>query len=197
MSMSFGSGSDRVAAFVTDEHGRILGCTREAAALLDRRPELVLCLTAWSREWHDAPGSATKLQRQLSSHDEKSRLWLEARWLSLETPIEATGGGSQPRVLVTVRESQDVKGTPGRPLHDFGFTPAERRVAAGVAAGLNLQSIAAEHELSLHTVRSHLKRIFLKTGVHTQAALVRVLLKHTERPASGQLRHPQARRAAP
>ena len=58
----------------------------------------------------------------------------------------------------------------------FGLTTAECRVAAEAAHGCTPSEIAARLGLSVQTVRSHLKRIFLKAGVHSQARLVQALL---------------------
>lgn len=57
----------------------------------------------------------------------------------------------------------------------FGLTPAEAQVAASLAAGGSLSSIAAERGVSLETVRTQLKTIYAKVGVSRQAALVRAI----------------------
>lgn len=58
----------------------------------------------------------------------------------------------------------------------YGLSPAQQRVAALVAEGLSLSEIAQRMEIKPNTARTHLDRIFEKTGVRTQTALVRVLL---------------------
>lgn len=58
----------------------------------------------------------------------------------------------------------------------YGLSPAQRRVAALVADGLTLNEIAGQMEITSNTARTHLQRIFEKTGVRNQAALVRILL---------------------
>jgi DNA-binding CsgD family transcriptional regulator len=58
----------------------------------------------------------------------------------------------------------------------YGLSPAQRRVAGLVADGLNLNEIARRMEITPNTARTHLQRVFEKTGVRNQAALVRVLL---------------------
>ena len=57
------------------------------------------------------------------------------------------------------------------PGHDFGFTERESEVAAFLAAGVSNQEIADALFISVHTVKSHLKSIFQKTGAvsRTQA----------------------------
>jgi DNA-binding CsgD family transcriptional regulator len=58
----------------------------------------------------------------------------------------------------------------------YGLSEAQTRVAAFIAEGLALPEIAARMAITPNTARTHLERIFGKTGVHTQPALVRVLL---------------------
>jgi DNA-binding CsgD family transcriptional regulator len=52
------------------------------------------------------------------------------------------------------------------------LTPAEARSVAALAAGRSPREIAIEHDISVHTVRTQLKRAMCKAGVHTQSALV-------------------------
>ncbi|HEY9010605.1 MAG TPA: helix-turn-helix transcriptional regulator [Devosia sp.] len=58
----------------------------------------------------------------------------------------------------------------------YSLSEAQKRVAALIAEGLALPEIAERRSITPHTARTHLNRIFDKTGVRTQPALVRVLL---------------------
>ncbi len=58
----------------------------------------------------------------------------------------------------------------------FGLSPSQKTVAGLVAEGLSLPEIAERMSITANTARTHLNRIYEKTGVHTQPALVRVLL---------------------
>lgn len=58
----------------------------------------------------------------------------------------------------------------------YALSPAQRKLAGLVAEGLTLSEIGERMEISANTARTHLQRIFEKTGVRSQAALVRVLL---------------------
>ena len=52
------------------------------------------------------------------------------------------------------------------PLKDDLLTPAERSVLKEIALGKTTKEIAAEKNLSFHTVNSHRKNIFRKLGVN-------------------------------
>ena len=52
------------------------------------------------------------------------------------------------------------------------LTPAEARSVSALALGRTPHQIAADHTISVHTVRSQLKRAMHKAGVHSQSALV-------------------------
>lgn len=58
----------------------------------------------------------------------------------------------------------------------FGLSPGQIQVAARIVEGLSLVDIARCDGVSVNTVRTQLRRIFEKVGVHNQPALVRVLL---------------------
>lgn len=58
----------------------------------------------------------------------------------------------------------------------YELTPAEARVAAALAEGESLEDAAELLGITRNTARTHLKRIFAKTGTNRQGALVRLLL---------------------
>ena len=57
----------------------------------------------------------------------------------------------------------------------FGLTPGEARVAAALAAGQTVESIAATRSVSVSTVRTQLRAVFDKLGVSRQPEMVRRL----------------------
>jgi DNA-binding CsgD family transcriptional regulator len=58
----------------------------------------------------------------------------------------------------------------------FDLTPAEARIARGIAAGKTVDDLAHEAHLAVGTVRQQLKSVFSKTGVSRQAELVGILV---------------------
>jgi DNA-binding CsgD family transcriptional regulator len=56
---------------------------------------------------------------------------------------------------------------------DLGISEREAEVAALLVAGYELKGIAARLNISVHTARTHVKTIFAKTGLRSQAELIR------------------------
>jgi DNA-binding CsgD family transcriptional regulator len=57
----------------------------------------------------------------------------------------------------------------------FDLTPAEARIAREVGEGMTIAQIAARSGRSVETVRTQLRMVFEKTGVHRQAQLAALL----------------------
>jgi DNA-binding CsgD family transcriptional regulator len=57
----------------------------------------------------------------------------------------------------------------------YGMTPAEQRVALLNMQGYKLDEAADRLSISRNTLRTHLKRIYVKTNTNRQSDLVRVL----------------------
>jgi DNA-binding CsgD family transcriptional regulator len=72
---------------------------------------------------------------------------------------------------------------PARPMHipaewivdAYGLTPAEARVALCAASGATIPETAHRLGLSPNTVKTHLRKIFAKTGTSRQAELARLM----------------------
>jgi DNA-binding NarL/FixJ family response regulator len=63
------------------------------------------------------------------------------------------------------------------PVHHL-LTPREAEIVALIGAGLQVKQIAAELGISISSVNTYRKRIFLKMGVTSNAALIRYALHH-------------------
>jgi DNA-binding CsgD family transcriptional regulator len=57
----------------------------------------------------------------------------------------------------------------------FDLTPAEARVARGLAAGQTVKGIAEESDTTTNTVRTHVKAVLAKTGYSRQSDVVALL----------------------
>lgn len=107
---------------------------------------------------HEAPG-------------ESQSLWLH---LSLLRPQETLGAfGTHPMVLVTLFDPLQVRAFDPFALATLlGLTPAQARVAAGLAEGHTPEEIAATAGTSVATVRSHLHKVLQRTGARGIEELV-------------------------
>jgi DNA-binding CsgD family transcriptional regulator len=57
----------------------------------------------------------------------------------------------------------------------FDLTPAEARVARGLASGQTVKAIAEQGGTSANTVRTHLRSVMTKTGYNRQSDVVALL----------------------
>jgi len=74
--------------------------------------------------------------------------------------------------------SRVMQGSGGEPaVAAFSLTTAERRVADLVAMGKSNPSVAAELNLSVNTVRAHLREVFSKLGIRHRGELTGALAK--------------------
>ncbi len=76
----------------------------------------------------------------------------------------------------------------------FSFTPAEAKLALGLAKGMPLGDVESELNIRHNTARAHLRSMFLKTDVSRQSELVH-LLANSLAPL-GRSMHQNARTAA-
>jgi DNA-binding CsgD family transcriptional regulator len=96
------------------------------------------------------------------------------------------GEGLSARVLWVLAENGGIYLVAGDPSRDvqrldaagavYGLSKAQRVVAGLLVEGMPVPEIARTMGVRPATVRTHLERMFVKTGVHNQTALVRVLL---------------------
>ena len=61
---------------------------------------------------------------------------------------------------------------PAGMLGDYGLTPRECQVAALLAKGRDIPYICEELSLSKNTVRTHMRNIYQKMGVHGKQELI-------------------------
>lgn len=126
-----------------------------------------------------------------------ARLQAAIRWAAaLSTPLVPSRGalpivmqageGIPAKVWWIIAESGRILfllGEPGQDEHRidaaaivYGLSPAQKQIAAQIVAGRSLAQIAQAMGITANTARTHLDRVFDKTGVRTQSALVGVLL---------------------
>jgi DNA-binding CsgD family transcriptional regulator len=107
----------------------------------------------------------------------------------LTMPLEAAPDEwTRPRARYLVLVFDSVRTPPPSQVllqRTYGLTASEARLAASLAIGLSLTEIAEQRGLSVQTLRSQLKSVFGKTGIHAQTQLVRLILTGPAGVASG------------
>ena len=99
----------------------------------------------------------------------------------LAAMLADAAGGSAIVSILDPSHSPSVEPS-ARLLHDvlrarFGLTTTEAIVAVEIADGDGLAAVAAARRVTLATVRAQAQRIYDKTGVHGQLALVRLVTR--------------------
>ena len=104
----------------------------------------------------------------------RSPLSLQIAPLPMEVPLSPIA--TQPMAVIFVNDP-DRKNKPSvvQLRKKFGMTPAEAGFAVEILKGDGIQAAADRLSISRATARTHLSRIFDKTGVRRQAELVRLL----------------------
>jgi DNA-binding CsgD family transcriptional regulator len=182
-------------SFVVEGTGRLRFANRGARALLQAADGLV----ALGDGLQGAEPAATEALRGLiaaaaarrpSSAGRGGTLLLRRpsgrRPLSLlVAPFHPPEGWEQlrprPRLaLVIVHDPEMAIAPPAQALRDrYGLTAAEAALALAVLGGEGLRAAAAQLGISVSTAKTHLQRVFGKTGTSRQAELVRLLLTTT------------------
>lgn len=121
------------------------------------------------------------MMRRLRRDSEQPQMVRRDDGLLMLTPIAIEGRGDDPAApafaVIIQRLHDDVVGTAAGTLERlFGLTPAEARVAIAICSGRTAAEIAEDQCVTYATVRSQLKSVFSKTGIHRQAELVRQIM---------------------
>lgn len=179
---------------LVDQDLRILECNSAAEQLLDRADGLLIrrngVLTAHSHQ-HAAQLSkavaglclSTGLTLPVHGTDLLLRSQLEdgpVLALSIGPGTEAGRAvhpfGQQSAVIFIRDLSQQTSGAFTQQIRSlFAMTPREAQLAAALATGQSMKTIAADGAVAYSTLRSTLEHVFRKTGTHQQSELVALL----------------------
>ncbi len=171
----------REAVFVTARDLRLLGSNRAARRLLSEGDGLAASERSIVAS---TPAATSELRRGIerAARGEARRLSVPRSGraplaLLVEPHPQAPGDGA---AVIFATDPERGRAPASATLASrYGLTPAECDVAQRLAAGADLERIAAELGITLCTVRGHLKHVFAKAGVHRQAELVARLLSET------------------
>jgi DNA-binding CsgD family transcriptional regulator/PAS domain-containing protein len=96
--------------------------------------------------------------------------------------ISPADGGRAPCVVIFITEPDALPVIDTEALAEsYSLTPREAEIATLLAAGANIETIAARLSLAVGTVRFNLKRVVEKTGARSQAAVVALARGFTRR----------------
>lgn len=100
-------------------------------------------------------------------------------------PSEAGGFGVEATRAVLLLEDPTGRKVPAERVLAglFGLTPAESRVARALVEGLRPKAIAFDLAVSEHTVRTHIRALYRKTGTRGMSALIGLLASLSSRRA--------------
>lgn len=100
----------------------------------------------------------------------------------LVTPLRQADSGQATLIMpglaaVLIIEAEAIELSLAERLQQrYGLTPAEARLAVEIAQGDGKNAVAERLGITFSTARTHLSRVFDKTGVRRQAELVRLLV---------------------
>jgi DNA-binding CsgD family transcriptional regulator/PAS domain-containing protein len=172
----------RAEAIIALADGLSSGPTGLATALPDetRRLRRAVALAAAAGTASAGLGAA--------NHAAAAGTWMQVSRLSGRRPLlvtvipirDAAAEGHRPARRVTIFITDpDRAGIPAASLlrERFGLTEAEAALAVEIGRGDGLQAVAERLSIARSTARTHLARVFDKTGTNRQAKLVRLLMR--------------------
>lgn len=119
--------------------------------------------------------SSTESHRTVALDHNGQRLFCDIRALShSELPLRSLGAVAIVR-LIDPSADQVTRSTDWQIL--FDLTPAEARLSKALLSNVDLQAAAARLGIKHGTARVQLARLFEKTGMRTQAQLIRLLTR--------------------
>jgi DNA-binding CsgD family transcriptional regulator/PAS domain-containing protein len=144
-----------------------------ANILSSTRPRLARALADAIAEAGAKHGATQRSARSIPVRDERGVHAVHI--LPLPRSIAGTGPVPEAAAAVFVASPRARSQGTGRAAAAlFGLTPAEARVFDGIGSGQTPAAVARALRVAPSTVRTHLLRVFAKTGVRRQAELVQL-----------------------
>ena len=142
-------------------------CVRRLAALMPETP--VLMLTVFE--------DTDQIFRALAAGASGYLLKRMPPKKLLQAIEEVFAGGSPMSAPIARKVVQSFKTTPAHGDESADLSPRERSVLNGLADGLAYKQIAGQLEVSIHTVRNYIRRIYEKLHVRTRTEAVAKFLR--------------------
>ncbi|MEY1554168.1 LuxR C-terminal-related transcriptional regulator [Yoonia sp. R2331] len=187
--MAARSNRHEVDGIAVDAEGRVVGLNARASARLQQHPAFTIRdgrLRATDADTDRALQAAIGRAGALHGFFEQAA-YAEMEGQRFAYPIVIAGDDDSGHavIMLTVQDrltyldigaSQATMARVDVAATVFALSEAQHRVAAGIVAGQSLPEIAAALQISPATAKTHLQRVYLKTGASTMTALVRTLL---------------------
>ena len=100
----------------------------------------------------------------------------------LQAIRDVHAGGSPLSAPVARFVLRELKTAHTSPCREYDLTNREMDILHGLVDGLTYKGLAQRLEISVDTVRSHIKKLYEKLGVHSRNEAVAVALRHGIRP---------------
>lgn len=169
--------------------GRILWAAPDTLALLKKHPHLTVSagyLRARRQDWDKVLQQAIREAASYTPYEHFNTIPTDKIYNPMVPIIlgEDENGGVQsctvyPRdgaTYVSFDDGHRITRSIATARMVFGLSDAQSRLCEAIASGLSLTAAAEALGITLNTARTHLSRVYDKTGVNSQTALVRVLL---------------------
>lgn len=175
-----------IGILLLDDAGRILTANTLAQSLvhngqrLGSRTSIFECLTSASSqcvaEFIEGPKGAPTTAMSVPHATHGGSLLLLASRLRPKEAAQLGRGLQDAATILFLCDSTRPVALPVAWLMDaFGLTLAEARAALSASSGMTVAGMARQLDLSPNTIKTHLRRVFAKTGTSRQAALTRLL----------------------
>lgn len=180
----------RCGVILTDERGVILHANRSAEGILRDGDPIASVRGALQAK---GPSASRELRRAIAlavrDESEIGRTGAAICLTTADAPpmfahvLPLAGGDLRARLLpdaaaaVFISSTPDNRGRADLVAAAYGLTRAETRVISRLLAGRTLAETAVELGIAISTTKTHLDRIFSKTGVSRQADLIRLAMQ--------------------
>ena len=165
----------------TNERGRkILEIGDGLTAALDRLRTWMLAetsgmLAAIQRAAQTAAGTSLSAGAAMPVHRSSGKRAYTAFIRPFRSPQHYLGRESAGAVIFVLDPEEQLEANEALLTRIWGLTPSEARLACALLKGQDLRAYCDHEDISAHTARTHLKRVFAKLGVKRQSELIAVL----------------------
>jgi DNA-binding CsgD family transcriptional regulator len=157
-------------AVIADSRGGVLHITSALDSLLADDPEGQVARDALCAAVRELAATAgTAMLEQVSGATSRVLSTGRARYRVIACRFGEQAVGGQGFIIAALQSLCPRIVSDGELRDRFGLTPAEIRVAKRLANGHSSKEIAQQLGITLHTVRRHTEKVFMKLGVRSRA----------------------------